>query len=57
LFLLRVLPLKVIKHMCPRVQTKLTHIISAGGNTAVPLPVKPVCEKLLSNLNLMILCG
>jgi hypothetical protein len=44
-FLLLVPPLKVIKHMHPKVQTKLTHIIIAGRNTAVPLPIEPVSEK------------
>ncbi len=39
------LPLIIVKFMGPSVETKLTHIISTGGNSAMPLPIKPICEK------------
>ena len=38
-------PLIIIEFMVPSVETKLTHIIIAGRNSAVPLPVEPICKK------------
>jgi hypothetical protein len=38
-------PLIIIEFMVPSVETKLTHNIIACRNSAVPLPVKPICKK------------
>ncbi len=37
-------PLLIIKFMVPSVETKLTHITIAGRNSAVPLPIEPICK-------------